>query len=202
MNKVAFTRFVADCKLVDRDSPYSKKEDLDMLFIIQNVEDDKEHLREQNRINPNRALLRFELFQLLVRIAIEKFVRPGIMIDVSEATEKLIVDFLEPNLPPGAKIDTDIFRNSKLYTKPCDDTLRKYLPSLKAIYKHFAKVVDDVGRRNEVVSALEWVKFCQKAGLIDETFKIREAHLCFAWSQMFVRAPRARSQAPLCMLCA
>lgn len=196
MNKIAFTRMVADCKLADRESPYCKKEDLDKLFIVQNVEEGAEHKRAANEVNPNRALLRFELFQLLVRIAIEKFVRPAIVTDVSEATEKLILEFIEPNVPAGAKIDTDTFRNAKLYTKPCDDTLRRYLPSLKNIYKFFSAVMDDVGMRNEVLSAQEWIKFCQRASLIDESFKIREAHLCWAWSQMFVRAcARARASA-------
>jgi len=186
MNGTSFTIFCTDCKIADRESPFCKTKDLDKLFIVQNVEEDTGHASELNAINPNRALLRFELFQIIVRIAIEKYVKPGIITDVSEATEKLLVDCIAPNLPAGARVDTDVFRNWKLYTKPCDDVFRRYLPSLKAIYKHYSALIDDVGMRNEVLSADEFTRFCQGARLIDGEFTKREAFLCFAWSQMFV----------------
>jgi len=60
------------------------------LFIATNFEE------EQQEENPDKALIRFEFIELLVRIAREKYWKTGVTKTVTEAFEKLLKDKVQP----------------------------------------------------------------------------------------------------------
>lgn len=63
-----FTIFSRKAKFLDKNLNQSA---LDRLFIASNYE------VEDQKDNPDTALIRFEFIELLVRIAIEKYKKPG-----------------------------------------------------------------------------------------------------------------------------
>lgn len=70
------------------------------------------------------ALVRFELMQALVRIAVAQYIRPKHLADVSEAVRQLLCNDLLPNLPPEAHHKPDDFRRLRLYKEDVDQILR------------------------------------------------------------------------------
>ena len=91
---------------------------------------------EANAVNDDKGLMRFEWFQVLVRLAIAKYVHAGEgrgarargamkIADVSEALEHLLTHDVEPSLPAEAKVVPDAFRERRLYTKPMHDALER-----------------------------------------------------------------------------
>ena len=66
-------------------------QDVDRLFIATNFEE------EDLEDNDNKALCRYEFYEIIVRLAKLKFVEKGFTKTVSEATEKLIVNYIIPN---------------------------------------------------------------------------------------------------------
>lgn len=158
-------------------------------------------------VNLDRALLRFEFMQCLVRIAIAKYVHGGEgrsrsakIADVSEALETLLTKDIAPNLPPEANVVPDNFRRGRLYTRPTHEALEKAEPMLRAIYDFYAATGDDqdvVDERPKVkgaqiyaralnLSLEEWFSLLDDARLLDDDFTRRSAVLCFVWSQPFV----------------
>ena len=65
-----FTSFAKTCNLMDKNVPTSS---IDRLFIAANVQ--KRGAKQID--NPDKELARYEFFECLVRIAVEKFIRFG-----------------------------------------------------------------------------------------------------------------------------
>jgi len=68
---------------------------IDRLFIATNYE------VVANQDNPDRALQRFELIEVLLRIANAKYRETGIVSSYSEAFEKLLKTNVFPNYQPS-----------------------------------------------------------------------------------------------------
>ena len=62
----AFNDFVDDCKITDMDK--CKRKDIDTIFIVANLEEDKQS--KVNKANDDRALMRFEFLECPLRIYI------------------------------------------------------------------------------------------------------------------------------------
>ena len=104
-----FEAFCKKCKLADEASSSCKMADLQQIFNTTNEEEDTlDEQKEMAEVNLDRALLRFEFMQCLVRIAIAKYVHGGEstktrtkkIADVSEALNELLTKDIAPNLPP------------------------------------------------------------------------------------------------------
>jgi hypothetical protein len=76
-----FGHFCEKCEFYDAKL---NMETIDRLFIVTNFE------IEENDDNPDRALCRFEFFEILIRIANVKFRETGIVKTYSEAFDKLL----------------------------------------------------------------------------------------------------------------
>jgi len=71
-----FAKFCDSCKIVDNNLLLST---IDRIFIATNVE------LESQEDNPDKALCRFEFYEILIRIANVKFKESGIVSTHSEA---------------------------------------------------------------------------------------------------------------------
>ena len=104
---------------------------VDRLFIVTNFE------IVENNDNPDRALCRYELFEILVRIANLKYRENGLVQTYAEALQKL----LETNIfnkyePPFA---WQKFRDTELWTLDVNDILEANLGVITQVYQKYFK---------------------------------------------------------------
>jgi len=205
MGESGFGRLVGDARLADASSRSCKLSDLDTVFISTNYEDRTTSSLEARRLNdanPDRALMRFEFLQLLVRLAVAKYVRDERceLRDVSEALELLFSEVLEPRLPPEARHAPDAFRRRRLYTRGASDVFARNEASLRAVFEIYAAGADElvVTSEGRLMSDDEWEQLLVDVGLLEQqlgaAFGRREAALCFVWAQTFVTDEQKRRQ--------
>ena len=186
----AFSDFVDDCKIVDKAT--CSRKDIDTIFIVANLEEDKQS--KTNKANDDRALMRFEFLDCVVRIAIAKYLKSGVTNDVSDALKMLCEQNIKANLGPEALHDSNDFRRERMYFEDVDKVYFKHIKKLKMIFDVFAS--PKVGFSQQSLMTLEeWCKFMKMLDLFDEDFTQREAKLAFAWSQMAV-ADEVRRRVP------
>ena len=179
----SYSDFVADCKIPDNKSKTCKRKDLDTIFIVANVEEDKSS--KVNKANDDRALMRFEFLEVVIRIAVQKYLRSGDTDDVSDAVRMLCDKNIRPNLDDEAIHDSNQFRKHRLYFEDVDKCMKKHMSRLKMIFKVFAK--PKVGfTKFDLMDMEEWFFLLKCCDLFDEDFTQREGKLAFAWSQMAV----------------
>ncbi|KAF5827857.1 hypothetical protein DUNSADRAFT_18612 [Dunaliella salina] len=104
------------------------------MFISTNFEEEG-NSNEENDANDDNALVRFELLEIIVRMAIGKFIAPKVISDVSDSVALLFDEFIEPNLPAVAKIDTNDFRRNRLYCKEMEMEVVRHWDLLQAMFK-------------------------------------------------------------------
>jgi len=132
--------FAADTKILDDKSEHCKREHIKLLFMYANQEerrstDPKQQLA--NQVNADRALLRSEFIQAIVRLAIAKYIKERRLRDVSDAVEALFKEYILPNLSPAALHKEDDFREKRLYMRNVAAVLEKYKKSLQNIFDHY-----------------------------------------------------------------
>jgi len=206
-----YEAFFRKCRLHDEKSPACKAADLLDIFHTTNEEEGtglKED-SEMNAVNADKALLRFEFLQCLVRVAIAKYVHAGQTLrrrsssskqiaDVSEALEELLVSNIVPNLPAEANVISDQFREKRLYRRDMHAALEEKEMPLSAIFDFYASSIDEpetdkpkIGGVDSFAQDLhmninEWLALCEDSKLLDKDFTRHSAVLCFVWSQPFV----------------
>jgi len=174
----AATSFFAETDIVDDSSKFVKTADLDTLFIVTNLEKDKNSAK--SKLNPDRALTRFEFMEILIRIAIAKYTKDGPMLSPSEAVNKLLVENVSL-APPIAQLDSDLFRKERLYKEATDDVLRDNLPLIKALYNYYKGL-----GRNKTFPMKAWLALQDAVDIITEQFVLGDAVLCYVKSRMQV----------------
>jgi len=126
---------------------------------------------------------------VIIRLAINKYVKSNTTRDVSDATVRLIEHDMVARLPEGATHDIDTFRRARLYRVKVAEVLRKNEKWLQLVFKHYSvsgsKDVT-VGGLDPLMGSDEWENFCHDVGIIDAEVTQREVRLCFIWSQTFV----------------
>ena len=108
--------YVNSCKtwkIIDRNL---SSQDVDREFIAVNFEE------VDLDANDDKSLCRYELFELTVRLAKVKFFEKKICASISEATEKLLKEYLIPNT--CEEMPWQEFRSEHLWTLEIDDLLK------------------------------------------------------------------------------
>jgi hypothetical protein len=188
----SYSDFVGDCNIPDAKSKTCKRKDLDTIFIVANVEEDKSS--KVNKANDDRALMRFEFLECVVRIAVQKYLRSGDTDDVSDAVRMLCDRNIRPNLGKEAVNDSNDFRRERMYNEAVDMVLKKHNKRLQMIFKVFAQ--PKIGlTKYQLMNMDEWMYLCKTCELFDSDFTQREGKLAFAWSQMAV-ADEVRRRVP------
>ena len=101
-------------------------QDVDRTFVAANYE---EVDLDQNDDN---SLCRYELLEMVARMAKVKYQDKGHCSTVSEATERLLQDFIIPN--SGEHMPWQQFRDDRLWTLECDDLFKANMSSIHALY--------------------------------------------------------------------
>ena len=111
--------------------------------------------------------------------AVDKYVKAGEIVDVSDALSRLLsVDLiakLGSLLPPA-----DSFRHDVCYTPEVTDVLRRHEGSLRTIFDALARAT----RVKNYVSLDVWLTFLRTTRIVQIDFSDRNAILCFSWSRM------------------
>ena len=159
----AFNDFVDDCKITDMDK--CKRKDIDTIFIVANLEEDKQS--KVNKANDDRALMRFEFLECVVRIAVAKFLKSGKTDDVSDALKMLCNQNILPNLDAEAVHDSNDFRKNRMYFEEVDKVYWKNMKKLQMIFEVFAQ--PKVGySKLKLMTMSEWSVFMKCVDLYDE----------------------------------
>ena len=86
--------------------------------------------------NPDGALIRFEFIEILVRIALEKFLKPGICKTLSEALEMLIVRHI---FPDNRAHEWQGFRDELIWNLDCNDVLACNLEGIMKVFNLYTR---------------------------------------------------------------
>ena len=198
----AYSEFLDDAHIPDPESKFCSENDLSTLFIAANVEEDGG--TEENKINYQRALMRFEWLEVIVRIGFAKYLKSKLVQHSWESVELLITENM-PLVDAGALLDPNDFRKRCLYTEDVDALLAANLKWLRKMFNSYNQTKVASSKLKGMISLAAWMEMLTRLGMFSEvrtaahrrhgvgltipltqTFNIREARLCFLWSRMVV----------------
>ncbi|CDW81533.1 UNKNOWN [Stylonychia lemnae] len=120
-----FTLFVKQANIVDEKTTFSA---IDRSFIATNVE------LEQIAENPDRALCRYEFFEVLVRIAGQKFKESRLVATYSEALTKLLKEHV---ISKTQRLPWQSFRDKYLWVRDVNLVFDQNMIGLQKLYSKY-----------------------------------------------------------------
>jgi hypothetical protein len=153
--------------------PGATRTELELIFVSACI------TGPRHEYNSKRALTRFQFLDALVQIANVKFVKTGLISNLVDAVEKLIVEHIEPY---AERDDPDEFRSKFLYTESCDDVLRKNYTKFEKIFDVFSGE-ENTPLEPKSMSFREWVGFCDRGALAEELLAERMMKLSYVRSK-------------------
>ena len=135
-----FMAMIRDCKLISKEAPAQVME-----LIFSQVDATDEETAGQDRFNKKRSLNRQEFLQAVIRIALERYVKPKKILDVSDAVQHLCLEDIQARLPEAAVQDSNDFRLKYCYVRQLDKVLRKHLKTLNNIFRRYADLSEGMG---------------------------------------------------------
>ena len=199
----AWFQFLRDFRLVSKRSQFCKQSDMDMLIIMVDnasaVHDrnEKKHAppktaswegvpairKNGGQQGKSKALDRVEFLFALVNLAINKYVRTKIIVDVSEAVERLFSVDIQAKM--GSHLDDpNVFRRDELYSREVSAVLAFHSESLSNIFVGIAGVGGGPGTAS--LDMDEWLASLRALDFIGQDVTERDAVLCFTWSRLIV----------------
>ena len=169
-----FTDFINTCAMID--GKLLKLSDVDIKFIATLSSTDF----KGNSRNPERGLIRYQLMEVLVRIAEEKYIKNNVEDNYTGAVKALINDHC---LPYFKQFDAQKWRDDRYWNEECDDVLKYYRPVLENIYTQYSKKKVKPGQK-KFMSLEELSAICKKADVYDEFFVERDSNLAFNLAMM------------------
>ena len=168
----AFTEFMNQSDIVD--GKLIKLSEMDILFITTNT------VSVKLPFNPDRALVRYQFMEILVRIAFDKYLKNKLCDSPSEAVRRL---FQEHTLKAMSLHNIHGWRESRLWNEKCDLVLKAYSVLLKDIYQRYSGQKSKPGQK-KFMSVDELRKFCYDCELLAENFQDRDVNTAFNFSIM------------------
>jgi hypothetical protein len=90
---------------------------------------------KEDDANDDNALMQFELYEILVRVAFAKYILSKEVAGPSDAVERLMDEHVLPNLPAEALVDPNEFRFKRLYCHEVEEALVEHHDILDAVFK-------------------------------------------------------------------
>eukprot|EP00752_Nemacystus_decipiens_P001778 g1718.t2 len=140
-------------------------EEIGKIFVMVNFETDKRSAEAS--VNEDRALMRFELLEALLRVAITMRDNENQDISPAEKMHTVLEEQLLVNLPREAMEDSDTFRNEILYTQACDSVLQDHQKALAVAYQKYSMLNPVAGKPSFGLE--EWKTFTNDARLIGDS---------------------------------
>ncbi|KAL4499138.1 hypothetical protein ABPG72_017040 [Tetrahymena utriculariae] len=113
------------------DGKIIKSSDIEFNFIATNAQ------KEKHPRNPDKALIRFQFMEVLVRLAFDKYIKNKTFSSFSEAFKQILneEDLLKVLM---ASNDPQKWRENRLWTTQCDTLIKNNMEFFKKIYEKFA----------------------------------------------------------------
>jgi hypothetical protein len=182
---VECVQFVSDFKIADKRSKFLKRADLDRLFVAVDAQaamlakQSKGEMRQQLKV-----IGRVEFLMALVLVAIKRYVKTGLLDDVSEAVHK----FLDVDLAPLADrrliVDSNSFRRQFAYKEAETTILLQHESSLRATFDALTAACYFPSK--SLLTLDIWLHFLRAVCIIGVDVSQRDATLAFAASRMAV----------------
>eukprot|EP00347_Sterkiella_histriomuscorum_P006983 403350697 len=157
------------------DGKIFKLSDLDLNFVATNS-----GTKKNNPRNPERQLVRYQFMEVLVRLAVDKFIKNGNMKSVHEAVVHAFENYF---LPFFKQFDCHIFRKEKLWNEDCDIVFKRNMKIVQALYTKYSGKYAMPGQP-KYMSLDEFIEMVNQSGIIDETFGAREVSPLYNISMM------------------
>lgn len=137
--------------------------------------------KEKNQIyNPGNSLVRYEFMEILVRIAVDRFIRNRICSNVVDATRKFFNETFLPNTSEFER--SEIWRTSLYFCEEIDLVYKVHRDLLESVYKKFSGKKTLPGQK-AFMSLEEFRELCRQVKM-DETLTARDFDLNFVLSMM------------------
>ncbi|CAD8110051.1 unnamed protein product [Paramecium primaurelia] len=163
--------FAYETGLIDKTFKLS---DLDIKFIATCAASFE---NKRNYKKPERALLRYQFMELLVRISIDKYLEKKLSNNIYESVQML----LDQCRPIMQKYDVQKWRNERYFNQQCDKCLNHYKPLLQNIYNKYSIKITKLGQK-KFMSLDKFQQICCTADLLKHEQK--EQNLAFNQSIM------------------
>ncbi|KAK3236710.1 hypothetical protein CYMTET_53166 [Cymbomonas tetramitiformis] len=183
-----------DAEIPDASSKNCKMSACDNIFVAVNYEEKHTNLtaaeeRAQKKLaeeNDDRALMRFEFIEAIVRLAIAKHGMKVETDDASESVDMLVERHLIPSLCPESVLDPNTFREKRLYFEEMDIVFTEHCALFQAVFDLYTK--KGCKKRYANLPMEGFLLFLEEAALLGNATGMskREYKLVFIKSQMAV----------------
>jgi hypothetical protein len=130
--------------------------------------------------NPITSLCRYEFIELIVRVALDRFVRTKMSPSISEAVSRLMNEKLGDQM--GISLDNS-WRMKSYITEEVDIVYKTHRPILENVFKRFSGKKSLPGQK-PFMSVEEFKELCIKAGLLTTPNPERDLEVCFGAAMM------------------
>jgi hypothetical protein len=183
----AYSQLVEDCKLASQKAEFTKKSDLDRLFIaVDTASKAVEAEAESDGMNRAKALSIDEFVNCLVNYAAMRYVMTAEEPSIARAITRLFDESIAPRCDPNAFLDANAFRVQHCYCEATDQVLKRHEENLRLI---FEVICEKRGPAKRLLTYESWAKFVKRLDLINADLSERDVAFAFTWSRMVVAQP-------------
>ena len=184
----SYTDFLDDC-FIPEEHERCNAQVLDEIFTVVNIEDSANVSAIENRFNADRAFVRCEFVEMIVRVGFAKYLHTHETEDPNEAIDFICERNILAQLEPAAANDRNEFRRERLYVEEVNQVYVdfEYDTLLRCCFEQSTK--KKPGTDEKMMNINEFVGFLEVVGLLghSDEFTVREARLCFVWGKMRVK---------------
>lgn len=169
-----YTEFCLTAGIID--GKLMKLSDFDRVFIATYTRTDK----ERNPRNPDRALVRYQFLEGLVRLSDQKYISNGLATTIPEALKMLLEENVKPYI---TKFDHQKWRVERYWNEDVDCVVKSYMPIFKGCYKKYSGLRTLPGQR-KFMCLEEFNRLLTDMGLFNDNLGERDATLLFSLGMM------------------
>eukprot|EP00359_Climacostomum_virens_P009598 CAMPEP_0204913250 /NCGR_PEP_ID=MMETSP1397-20131031/11196_1 /ASSEMBLY_ACC=CAM_ASM_000891 /TAXON_ID=49980 /ORGANISM="Climacostomum Climacostomum virens, Strain Stock W-24" /LENGTH=869 /DNA_ID=CAMNT_0052084449 /DNA_START=77 /DNA_END=2683 /DNA_ORIENTATION=- len=135
---------------------------------------------KNNPRNPANSLVRYQFMEIIVRLALDKYLRKKVVTSPSEAVQKMLTEDMWPIL---SKYDSNKWRWDRYICEDVDLAYKAHKPILDNIWSRFSIRLKKPGQKN-FMCLEEFTDICTTSGLVNEFFVAREIDVCYNLAMM------------------
>merc|ERR1719375_1270163 len=194
-----FSHFTKDTLIRNEQSSGTKEAHCDTIFIkvkssyTENLTPAQKLLNRKCKtfkLKKGHSIMRFEFLESIIRLAVAKFANSKGQTQMLEAVKMLVRVNIKERLGKEMILNPDNFRRDRMYTQKIDETFSPYKAELQALFNRYAGMGVDSeyhgGSPGRRMTFDEWRRLCVQSGLLTPFFTMREAALCFVWSNLTI----------------
>lgn len=148
---------------------YFRTADLDVNIIACNYN------TSSSKFDPGSGVIRHEFMELLVRIAIDKYIKPGICKCESDAIKKLVEGF---PIEYMNKYDVSKWKWERLFNEECDMVFTSKFQMFQTLYNKYTAKNLKPGEK-PYMGTDDFLSLCTETDQLTDAFTARHATTCF-----------------------